>query len=96
MSYDEASKVYRALVVGPTRVLEAVLPSLVRGGGGRDEHPFTVVNVSCGLGSISRVMGGDFNTPSMDSVYRSTKAALNMVGLHTGSGAHTRRLFSST
>jgi NAD(P)-dependent dehydrogenase (short-subunit alcohol dehydrogenase family) len=53
------------------RVLEACVPHLNPAG-------FTVVNMSSGLGSISRVMGEGFNTLSQDIVYRSSKAALNM------------------
>jgi len=74
MDYDEFSSSLGTNVMGPVRVLEACVPHLdVDGADG-----FTVVNMSSGLGSISRVMGGGFNTLSQDIVYRSSKAALNM------------------
>jgi len=91
-AYDDWELCLKTNVLGPTRVLEAVLPSLARGGGGGGgggeedrggggggDRPFTVVNISSSLGSISRVnMGSAFSTSSMDMVYRSSKAALNM------------------
>ena len=39
----------------------------------------TIVNVSSDLGSIGKVMNGGFNTITQDVIYRSSKAALNMV-----------------
>lgn len=71
MDYDAWESCLATNVMGPTRVLETCLPHL-------DSKAFTVVNVSSGLGSISRVMGGGFDTLSQDIVYRSSKAALNM------------------
>jgi NAD(P)-dependent dehydrogenase (short-subunit alcohol dehydrogenase family) len=95
-AYDDWELCLKTNVLGPTRVLEAVLPSLARGGGGGGgggggeedgggegggggDRPFTVVNISSSLGRISRVnLGSAFSTSSMDMVYRSSKAALNM------------------
>ena len=39
----------------------------------------TIVNVSSDLGSIGKVMNGGFNTITQDVIYRTSKAALNMV-----------------
>ena len=64
-------------VMGATRVLETVLPHL---------HPkAVVVNVSGRMGSIARVMSGlgPSSATTQDVVYRTTKAALNMVTVCT-------------
>ena len=64
-------------VMGTMRVLETVLPHL---------HPkAVVVNVSGRMGSIARVMSGlgPSSATTQDVVYRTTKAALNMVTVCT-------------
>lgn len=70
VDYDAWRVALDVNVCGATRVLECVLPHLA--------EDAKVVNVSSGLGSIARVMGGGFNTLTQDIIYRTSKAALNM------------------
>ena len=73
VDYDAWTRSFEVNVMGATRVLEAVLPRLARDA--------VVVNVSGRMGSIARVMGGlgASSATTQDVVYRTTKAALNMM-----------------
>lgn len=73
-------EVFNTNVLGPARVTEALLPALKRG------ERKLVVHISSGLGSIKSVSdqargaGGVNDLPgASDVIYRSSKAALNMV-----------------
>ena len=70
VDYDAWRTSFDTNVMGAVRVVETVLPHLA--------DDATIVNVSSGLGSIARVMGGGFNTLTQDIIYRTSKAALNM------------------
>ena len=73
VDYDAWTRSFEVNVMGATRVLEAVLPRLARDA--------VVVNVSGRMGSIARAAGGlgASSATTQDVVYRTTKAALNMM-----------------
>lgn len=67
MDYDLWEEIMRVNVMGPFRLIVALLPNLVAG----DRK--LVVNMSSDLGSIAN------NTQGQSHAYRSSKAALNMI-----------------
>ena len=73
VDYDAWRTSFDTNVMGAVRVVETVLPHLA--------DDATIVNVSSGLGSIGRVMAGlgASSATTQDVVYRTTKAALNMM-----------------
>ena len=73
VDYGAWTRSFETNVMGAMRVLEAALPHLARDA--------VVVNVSGRMGSIGRVMAGlgASSATTQDVVYRTTKAALNMM-----------------
>lgn len=73
VDYGAWTRSFETNVMGAMRVLEAALPHLARDA--------VVVNVSGRMGSIGRVMSGigASSATTQDVVYRTTKAALNMM-----------------
>ena len=73
VDYRAWTRSFETNVFGAMRVLEAALPHLARDA--------VVVNVSGRMGSIGRVMAGlgASSATTQDVVYRTTKAALNMM-----------------
>ena len=73
VDYGAWTRSFETNVFGAMRVLEAALPHLARDA--------VVVNVSGRMGSIGRVMAGlgASSATTQDVVYRTTKAALNMM-----------------
>ena len=73
VDYDAWTRSFNTNVMGSMRVLEHCLPHLT--------SDATVVNISGRMGSIGRVLSGlgASSATTQDVVYRTTKAALNMM-----------------
>ncbi|MAF84200.1 MAG: SDR family oxidoreductase [Gammaproteobacteria bacterium] len=66
MNYDVYYEVHRVNVIGPTKMAEAFLPSVVM------SEQKKIINITSGQGSIAKTWG-------CCTIYRSSKAALNMM-----------------
>lgn len=66
MKYDVYYEVHAVNVVGPTKMAEAFLPSIAK------SEQKKIINITSGQGSIARTWG-------CCAIYRSSKAALNMM-----------------
>jgi NAD(P)-dependent dehydrogenase (short-subunit alcohol dehydrogenase family) len=66
MNYDVYHEVHAVNVIGPTKMAEAFLPSIAR------SEQKKIINITSGQGSIGKTWG-------CCTIYRSSKAALNMM-----------------